>query len=61
METNDDVVFVIEKKDLGERSNLPWVEKYRPSSLSELIAHEDIITICKNFVLITISFSTFAL
>ena len=28
-------------------NNLPWIEKYRPKSLSELIAHEDIINICK--------------
>merc|ERR1719311_222727 len=28
--------------ELGD-SQLPWVEKYRPSSLGELVAHEDII------------------
>lgn len=27
--------------------DLPWVEKYRPSTLDDLIAHEDIISICK--------------
>jgi len=28
---------------IGGRELLPWVEKYRPSSLQELVAHEDII------------------
>ena len=28
--------------------DLPWVEKYRPSSLDDLIAHEDIISIRKD-------------
>merc|ERR1719254_305872 len=27
----------------GGGNQLPWVEKYRPSSLQELVAHEDII------------------
>lgn len=27
------------------RQTLPWVEKYRPSSLDELVAHEDIVSI----------------
>ena len=26
---------------------LPWVEKYRPSSLSDMIAHEEIISTSK--------------
>eukprot|EP00927_Polykrikos_kofoidii_P056604 TRINITY_DN50702_c0_g1_i1.p1 TRINITY_DN50702_c0_g1~~TRINITY_DN50702_c0_g1_i1.p1 ORF type:complete len:399 (-),score=92.35 TRINITY_DN50702_c0_g1_i1:133-1173(-) len=28
---------------IGGKMQLPWVEKYRPSSLQELVAHEDII------------------
>lgn len=28
-------------------SDLPWVEKYRPTSLDDLIAHEEIISICE--------------
>jgi replication factor C subunit 3/5 len=28
---------------IGGRELLPWVEKYRPSSLDQLVAHEDII------------------
>mmetsp|Transcript_71603 Transcript_71603/g.213678 ORF Transcript_71603/g.213678 Transcript_71603/m.213678 type:complete len:351 (+) Transcript_71603:59-1111(+) len=27
---------------MGGKEQLPWVEKYRPSSLQELVAHEDI-------------------
>ena len=34
----------------GERDNLPWVEKYRPSSLDELIDHEEIITILEKLI-----------
>ena len=33
----------------GQRQNvaeLPWVEKYRPNSLDDLIAHEEIVLIC---------------
>lgn len=29
---------------LKEERNLPWVEKYRPSTLDELISHKDIVT-----------------
>lgn len=32
------------------KSSLPWVEKYRPSSLDELIAHEDIIKILNQLI-----------
>lgn len=28
-------------------STLPWVEKYRPSSLDELVAQDDIVSICE--------------
>merc|ERR1719261_1426040 len=28
---------------IGGKEKLPWVEKYRPSSLKELVAHEDIV------------------
>ncbi|RYH12796.1 hypothetical protein EON65_37260 [archaeon] len=30
--------------------HLPWVEKYRPSSLDDLIAHEDIIKILNQLI-----------
>lgn len=28
----------------GEVASLPWVEKYRPNKLEDLVAHEDIVT-----------------
>lgn len=31
-------------------ANLPWVEKYRPATLNDLISHEDIITTIKKFI-----------
>ena len=30
--------------------NLPWVEKYRPKKLEDLISHEDILTTIKKFM-----------
>ena len=30
--------------------NLPWVEKYRPNALAELISHEDIISTIRTFI-----------
>lgn len=33
-----------------EQDHLPWVEKYRPKELSELIAHEDIITVLHKLI-----------
>jgi replication factor C subunit 3/5 len=29
---------------------LPWVEKYRPADLDELVSHKDIITTIKRFM-----------
>jgi hypothetical protein len=37
----------INSNKIKNDQQLPWVEKYRPSSLSELIAHEEIIAIRK--------------
>jgi len=31
-------------------ANLPWVEKYRPAALQELISHEDIIRTIRRFI-----------
>lgn len=33
-----------------EGSSQPWVEKYRPSTLDELVAHKDIISIIKRLI-----------
>ena len=32
------------------QQQLPWVEKYRPSSLDDLVSHQDIITTIKRFI-----------
>lgn len=35
----------------NERSSgLPWVEKYRPNSLQDLVAHEDIVKILNQLI-----------
>lgn len=34
----------------ADKHKLPWVEKYRPSSLQELIAHEDIIRLLNQLI-----------
>lgn len=31
----------------SKKKNIPWVEKYRPSSLEDVIAHEDIVSTSK--------------
>ncbi|KAF5270609.1 hypothetical protein FQA39_LY01347 [Lamprigera yunnana] len=33
-----------------EKVNLPWVEKYRPTDLTELVSHEDIIRTIEKFI-----------
>jgi len=33
-----------------QRINLPWVEKYRPSTLDDLVSHEDIIKTVSKFI-----------
>lgn len=39
---------LVEKKP--DKHALPWVEKYRPSSLDELIAHDDIRNILRQLI-----------
>jgi len=34
----------------SETPNLPWVEKYRPNALDDLISHEDIISTIRTFI-----------
>ncbi len=36
--------------DKSKKQNLPWVEKYRPGALDELISHEEVITTIRKFV-----------
>lgn len=33
-----------------QKPNLPWVEKYRPSTLDELVSHKDIISTINRFI-----------
>jgi replication factor C subunit 3/5 len=46
------VVAMIPCKDstATASANLPWVEKYRPNALQELISHEDIIQTIRRFI-----------
>ena len=37
--------------DLDDAADLPWVEKYRPSSLDDLVAHEAIISTIQKFII----------
>ncbi|KAK4318841.1 hypothetical protein Pmani_010163 [Petrolisthes manimaculis] len=37
-------------QDEKKMSNLPWVEKYRPETLQDLISHEDIISTIERFI-----------
>uniref|UniRef100_A0A8D8S879 Activator 1 subunit 5 n=1 Tax=Cacopsylla melanoneura TaxID=428564 RepID=A0A8D8S879_9HEMI len=34
----------------AQKPNLPWVEKYRPSTLDELVSHKDIISTINRFI-----------
>ncbi|NP_001085526.1 replication factor C subunit 5 S homeolog [Xenopus laevis] len=34
----------------GQSRNLPWVEKYRPQTLDELISHQDILSTIQRFI-----------
>merc|ERR1712156_1300953 len=40
----------IKRMPESETPNLPWVEKYRPNGLDELISHEDIINTIRTFI-----------
>jgi len=42
--------MVVSESVSEQKRNLPWVEKYRPNSLEDLISHRDIITTIKRFI-----------
>ena len=52
--SNPDIPMVIDDDEENGppkyKSQLPWVEKYRPNTLSELIAHEEIIQILNKLI-----------
>lgn len=35
---------------VSQETSLPWVEKYRPSSLTDLVAHEEIISVLSKLI-----------
>jgi hypothetical protein len=37
-------------KEVKDMSSLPWVEKYRPSSVDQIIAHEEIVNILTRLI-----------
>ena len=58
MENEEGGVMEVEQEQEKEvqsqsQSQLPWIEKYRPKSLSELIAHEEIVNICECSALVS--------
>eukprot|EP01004_Peranema_trichophorum_P005708 NODE_4558_length_1149_cov_46.257310_g4040_i0.p1 GENE.NODE_4558_length_1149_cov_46.257310_g4040_i0~~NODE_4558_length_1149_cov_46.257310_g4040_i0.p1 ORF type:complete len:374 (-),score=84.80 NODE_4558_length_1149_cov_46.257310_g4040_i0:26-1087(-) len=49
--TSSSSMSISNKTNLGhQRDGLPWVEKYRPSALSEILAHEDILSTITNLI-----------
>lgn len=49
-ETKMDVVDDAVEQAVTRIDTMPWVEKYRPKSLTELIAHEEIIQILNKLI-----------
>ena len=55
-ENNDNDMDIVQDESCnskggdGARSQLPWVEKYRPNSLQDLIAHDEIISILNKLI-----------
>ena len=45
----------------GKIIGLPWVEKYRPNKLDDLISHQEIISTIQKFIGEFRSFKTFKL
>jgi len=43
---------IIKKKrpQVNEEAQIPWVEKYRPSKLEDLVGHEDITSILQRLI-----------
>uniref|UniRef100_A0ABM5F1Z9 Replication factor C subunit 5 n=1 Tax=Pogona vitticeps TaxID=103695 RepID=A0ABM5F1Z9_9SAUR len=39
-----------ERTVAGRAANLPWVEKYRPQTLNDLISHQDILSTIQKFI-----------
>ncbi len=53
METDDDkpTIKVNKRPSIPDESiQMPWVEKYRPAKLEDLVAHEDIVSILTKLI-----------
>jgi len=48
--TNSEMGKVDSKISFNQETQLPWVEKYRPKRLEDLVAHEDIISILTKLI-----------
>jgi len=53
MDTDDDkpTIKINKRPTIPEESiQMPWVEKYRPAKLEDLVAHEDIVSILTKLI-----------
>ena len=53
MDTDDDkpTIKVNKRASIPDESiQMPWVEKYRPAKLEDLVAHEDIVSILTKLI-----------
>lgn len=48
--SSSDGIMKMDKTTSKDTSNLPWIEKYRPKKLDDLISHKDIINTISKFV-----------
>lgn len=48
--SSNDEIMKMDKTTSKDTSNLPWIEKYRPKKLDDLISHKDIINTISKFV-----------
>lgn len=48
--SSSDEIMKMDKTTSKDTSNLPWIEKYRPKKLDDLISHKDIINTISKFV-----------
>lgn len=52
MDTDDKPTIKVNKRPSipDESIQMPWVEKYRPAKLEDLVAHEDIVSILTKLI-----------
>ena len=52
--TSDNVRDNIKNKltlaNLKKNETMPWIEKYRPAALDDVVSHNDIVTVLRNFI-----------